>query len=299
LVLFWTSKKIRLESIKYKTLQNLLLTGSAGFLGTHFHDQLKNEYHIIGIYNTTKNNLINENYQLDITNTIALKTIVEKIKPNIIVHTAAISNIAECEKKEVTSYAVNVTASVQLARLAKQSNATFIFCSTDLVFDGTKGNYKETDLPNPLNIYGAQKFEAEQKIIAANKNSIIVRLPLMLGVNYYRTSGIVAEMQQKNIFQSTMHLFTNEYRSAALVEDVITGFKIILNNKTAGIFHIAGVTKLNRLQIAEYIKQKYKLDNLTLIATTHLQQNITNRPQDVSLNIEKMSALGYNPTLFI
>jgi dTDP-4-dehydrorhamnose reductase len=280
-------------------MHKLLLTGSNGFLGTHFYNLLHTYYNIVGIYNTTNNELIPESYKVNITNATALNDLIIKLQPQIIVHTAAISSIAQCEANEANAYAVNVTASIQLATLSKQLKAQFVFCSTDLVFDGTKGNYIESDAPNPINKYAEQKYIAEQKIIAANENAIIARLPLMIGENKNSFAGLIAEMQYKNECNETMYLFTNEYRTPALVEDIVKGINILLNKKTIGIYHIAGTQKMNRLSIAQYVKEKYNLENLQLIATTHQEKNITNRPADVSLSIDKIKALGFVPNLIL
>jgi dTDP-4-dehydrorhamnose reductase len=277
-------------------MHKLLLTGSSGFLGMHFYNLLHNQYNIEGIYHNTKNNVVVQNHQVNITDAIALNAVVAKTQPQIIMHTAAISSIALCQQNEAHSYAVNVTASIQLASIAKQLAAQFVFCSTDLVFDGTKGNYTETDTPNPINIYAEQKYIAEQKIMEAYPNAIIARLPLMIGPNQNGTAGVVAEMQQCNAQHKTIHLFTNEYRSPALVSDVVNGLHLLLQNNCSGIYHLGGSQTLNRLQIAAYVKKKYNLQNIELIATTHQQKNITNRPANVSMCISKMKKFGYAPS---
>jgi dTDP-4-dehydrorhamnose reductase len=279
-------------------MQKLVLTGSNGFLGTHFDRLLHKHYHIVGIYNTEKNDSIQESYKVDIANTAELVHAIEKIQPNIIVHTAAISSIAACEKEETSSYAINVDASVQLAALAKKTKAVFIFCSTDLVFDGKKGHYKEEEIPNPINKYGEQKYIAEQKIREANAGAIIVRLPLMIGENRKGFAGVVAEMKYCHEQKKKLFLFTNEYRTPALVEDVVKGIQILIEKKVTGIYHLAGRQKLNRLQIAQYVKAKYALNDVELLTTTHFEKNITNRPEDVSLEINKIERLGFQPDLF-
>jgi dTDP-4-dehydrorhamnose reductase len=268
-------------------MQKLVLTGSNGFLGTHFDRLLHTQYHIVGIYNTEKNDSIQESYKVDIANRTDLAHAIEKIQPDIIVHTAAISSIAACEKEETRSYAINVDASVQLAALAKKTKAVFIFCSTDLVFDGKKGYYKEEEIPNPINKYGEQKYIAEQKIREANADAIIVRLPLMIGENKRGFAGVIAEMK-----------YSNEYRTPALVEDIVKGIQILIEKKVVGIYHIAGKQRLNRLQIAHYVKATYALSEVALLPTTHFEKNITNRPEDVSLDITKIAQLGFQPSLF-
>ncbi len=275
-------------------MQKILITGASGFLGTHLYNSLHNKFSIVCLYNN--NSLHNKNaVQFDLTNISAIPSLIDLIQPTVVIHTAAISSITQCEQERKFSFLINVTASEALAKHCKKIKATFIFCSTDLVFDGTKGNYTEEDIPNPINKYGRQKYEAEKKIITINKDAIIVRLPLMIGENKKSLAGVVAEMKLKNEQEAIMYLFTNEYRSPALVEDIVLGFESLLNKKTSGTYHMGGSQKLNRLEIAEFVKREYNLNKLKLIPITHQQLGITNRPADVSMVSNKMCALGYNP----
>jgi dTDP-4-dehydrorhamnose reductase len=276
-------------------MQKILLTGASGFLGNYIIDGLKNKYEIIGLCNKQQQEKLQNNFFIDLANVEQLEEIFKKVQPDIVIHTAAISSIIQCEKDVDYAYQVNVIASTQLATLCNINNIKFIFCSTDMVFDGKKGNYTETDIPNPINIYGTQKYEAEIGILQANENAILARLPLMIGENKNGNAGVVAEMQEKNETAAAIHLFTNEFRTPALVEEVVQGLKILIKNNCVGIYHVSGSQKLNRLQIAEYIKEKYNLSNLKLIPTTHQAIGITNRPQDISMDNKKMIALGYNP----
>lgn len=276
-------------------MQKLLLTGSNGFLATHFYNLLQNKYRIIGLYHNAKNEAITESYKADLQNIEALKQLLHLVKPSIIVHTAAISSIARCEANEAYAYAINVTATAFLATYCAVNNIAFVFCSTDLVFDGIKGNYTETDLPNPINIYGEQKYIAEQKVITANKNALIVRLPLMIGENKKGFAGVIAELRYKEQHNEPAFLFTNEYRSVALVDDVVNGINLLLQKKQTGTFHLAGANIMSRWDIGNYIKKAHKLSQLHIVATTHQEKNISNRPANVSFNIDKMKKLGYLP----
>jgi dTDP-4-dehydrorhamnose reductase len=275
-------------------MQKILITGASGFLGTHLYKHLHNNFLVISLFNS--NILQHKNaISFDLNNIAAIPNLLNLIKPTVVIHTAAISSIAQCEHNKSQSYNINVAASEALALHCKKIHATFIFCSTDLVFDGTTGNYNEEDIPNPINEYGLQKYEAEKNIIAVNEDAIIARLPLMIGENEKGIAGVVAEMQLKNKQGVSMHLFSNEYRSPALVEDVVFGLELLMLKKKSGTYHLAGKQKLNRVQIAEYVKTKYNLNKLILIPTTHQQLGITNRPADVSMVSSKMYALGYKP----
>lgn len=279
-------------------MQKILITGISGFLGSHLYKALQNDFEVVGTYHHAEIESLPNIVKVDFNDKNAITKVFVQHQPDIVIHTAAISSIAACEKNEAYSYNINVEASTLLAALSKEYNAKFIFCSTDLVFDGKKGNYLETDLPNPINVYAKQKLKAEQDIKKTNNHALIVRLPLMIGDNKNGVSGVVAEMQKNNEQVVPMYLFTNEYRSAALVEDIVKGFEILVKEKVSGIFHLAGNQALNRLQIAQWIKNKYRLEKLKLIPTTHHELRITNRPENVSLNITKMKEMGYNPSLW-
>jgi dTDP-4-dehydrorhamnose reductase len=276
-------------------MQKILITGISGFLGSYLYASLKEDYKIIGTYHNSDKPIIAHAVKIDLANIQAVGNWIEQLRPNILIHTAAITSIAQCEKEEAYTYQVNVAASVEMAWMAKLCGAKFIFCSTDMVFDGRRGNYTETDLPNPINIYGQQKAAAEKHCIAVNENTIIARLPLLIGENKKGTAGSIAEMQIKNEQKGTMHLFTNEYRTPARVEDVVQGILLLLQKAAKGIYHLSGTEKMNRYQIAERIKVKYKLNDVSLIATTHQEQGCTNRPVDVSMDNTKMRNLGYAP----
>ena len=160
----------------------ILISGISGFLGYHMLKALSLEYHIVGIYNKTKPIYSEvELIQCDISNYSELKTIFEKNNFIAAYHLAAYSKTALCQSDPDMSYRVNVKGTENMALLCKEFSVPSIFTSTDQVFNGEKGNYKESDKPEPINIYGEHKLKAELKILESQSDMKIVRLPLIIG----------------------------------------------------------------------------------------------------------------------
>ena len=153
-------------------IEKILITGGSGTLGKELiHKFPKKEIH-----STFRNNKSNEENAvfLDITNQKQLNEKINEIKPEIIIHTAAITNLDWCENNKDETFLTNVSATRFLTELAKKNNSKLIFISTDSVFDGKKGDYREDDSQNAVNVYSESKIEAE-KIVNEYSNSLILR----------------------------------------------------------------------------------------------------------------------------
>jgi dTDP-4-dehydrorhamnose reductase len=200
-----------------------------------------------------------------------------------------------CEKNKELSYLVNVQATENLAGIASDFQIPFLFTSTDMVFDGKKGNYSETDSPSPINTYGEHKSMAESKILAIYPPSLIVRLPLLFGhpdasrKNYFTT--FLEQLKLGN----PQTLFTDEYRSicgAYSIADAIINF----SGKYQGILHLGGNERLSRFDFGEKVAETFDIDKKLLKPC--MQDEVTfsyNRPKDVSLYSAKANSLGFSP----
>ena len=105
-----------------------------------------------------------------------------KIKPDVVIHPAAIANIDFCQKNQSMAKAINVDMTKTIAGLCKEAGIRLIHCSTDTVFDGIKGYYSEEDLPNPVNFYAETKLQAEKVVQEASSRNVVARLSLVMGL---------------------------------------------------------------------------------------------------------------------
>lgn len=275
--------------------RKILLTGASGFLGHYLCLNQPNDVQLIGqthAKNAPKNI---KSHQCNLSEEKSIIALLKTIQPQGIIHTAAISNPAQCQQDKDYSKQVNVQASLLLAKYSAEHNIPFVFTSTDLVFDGEKGNYQETDLANPLNIYGEQKLLAENEILQTYPKAAVCRMPLMLGnapgFPEKFLQQFIAKLQQGKRFS----LFTDEYRS---VMGATSGAKALwlALEKMHGLYHLGGPERLSRSEIGYIIVEKYGLDKslIDAIKQSDLQLS-TPRPKDVSLDSSKAAQLGFNP----
>ncbi|MBL7779209.1 MAG: NAD(P)-dependent oxidoreductase [Chitinophagales bacterium] len=278
--------------------KRLLITGGSGFLGYHLLASASTQWEVCAIhhqhqprYNTCISLLC------DVTNYIELGNLLEDIEPDAVIHTAALTDVNYCQNNPQESYSVNVEASRNLAGLCSDLNIPFAFTSTDLVFDGQKGNYTEEDTPNPLMRYGEHKVMAEEEVLRIYPRATVFRLPVMFG---YKAASEKNYLQQliKNLNAGLpQKLFTDEYRSVCGAKSIAKGLLQLFEN-TNGIYHLAGTEKFSRYEFALLAAELYDLNKSLILPCLQADVRMAApRPADVSLNISKAVAIGYQPLL--
>jgi dTDP-4-dehydrorhamnose reductase len=218
----------------------------------------------------------------DLLDFAAVEREFKKDRPQLIIHCAAITQVGEAQKNPELARRVNVEATKFLAALAAEigapasgpassetksdragsetgapQNIPFVFFSTDLVFDGRKGNYSETDTPNPLHVYGETKLAAEE-IVLKNPRHLVVRTSLNAGTSL---SGNRAFNEQlRRALQSAgqgMTLFTDEFRCPIPAVETARAVWELAQKNCAGLYHIAGAEKLSRWQIGQLLIKRW------------------------------------------
>jgi dTDP-4-dehydrorhamnose reductase len=233
-------------------------------------------------------------FPLDLTDETAVWNIVSTVQPNIIIHTAAHTEPAFCEWNRQDAYALNVKATKVLATLAEMFGARFIFISTDLVFDGTKGNYSEEDAPNPLSYYAETKLEAEVLVRKLVGNHIILRVPLLLGISPRGTRSVNERLVKEFEAGKTVNLFCDEYRTpicASVLARVIEEVAIGRLSEITGLLHAGGAERVSREDLGRKIAARWKFNQDLIQSTWSSDEPSTPpRPKDVSLNSTKLHA---------
>ena len=223
--------------------------------------------------------------QLDLLDSDAVRREFQKDQPQLVIHCAAVSTIAATQSNPDLARRVNVDATVHLAGLAV--DIPFVFFSTDLVFDGRKGNYDETDAVNPLHIYGETKAAAEQ-IILKNSRHTVVRTSLNGGTSRAGNRGFNEDLRLAWQAGRSMTLFTDEFRCPIFAGETARAVWELVNQKRTGLFHVAGAEKLSRWQIGQLIAVRWPQLNpkITPSSTAHFPG--PPRALDTSLNITKV-----------
>ena len=191
--------------------------------------------------------------QFDLLDFPAVSREFQKDKPQLIIHCAAITRAADAEKNPALTRRVNVEATRLLAELAAESQ--FVFFSTDLVFDGRKGNYAETDEANPLHVYGETKRAAEQ-VVLKNPGHLVVRTSLNAGISRAGNRSFNEQMRLALQAEPGMTLFMDEFRCPIPAVETARAVWELANRNCAGLFHVAGAEKLSRWQIGQLLVQR-------------------------------------------
>ena len=227
----------------------------------------------------------------DLLDFAAVRAAFAREQPAMIVHCAAITVVAEAQANPALARRVNVDVTQLLAELA--SEIPLVLFSTDIIFDGRKGNYTETDQPNPLHVYGETKVAAEQ-VVLKNPRHLIVRTSINGGVSL--TGNRAFNEQLRSSFQRAgagMKLFTDEFRCPIPAAETARAVWDLVQKNCAGIYHIAGAEKLSRWQIGHLLLARWP--ELTTKIEAGLAKDFPGPPRalNVTLDISKaQSALS-------
>lgn len=278
-------------------MKKLLITGASGFLGWHIIQIGREHYEVYGTYNS--HTLFVNGASLlkaNLSDFEELKQIFTNIKPDAVIHTAAISQPNYCQNHREESHAINVTASANIAGLCAEYSIPCAFTSTDLVFDGKNAPYKETDTVNPVNLYGEQKVLAEQAMLKEYPKTAICRMPLMFGAATPTAKSFMQGFIQTLQSGKELKLFTDEFRTPASGVTAAKGLLLMIEKQYHGIIHLGGRERISRYDFGKLMVEAFQLPDINLKACK--QQDVqmsAPRPADVSFDSTIAFTLGYNP----
>lgn len=238
--------------------------------------------------------------EMDITDPISINKVMTQFRPEIILHTAAISKPDECEINHSLADKINIEGTVNLLNAAHNQSAFFIFLSTDFVFDGNKGMYKEEDSLVPVNYYGVTKQQAENAVKMYKGPWAIVRTVLVYGYSHSGRDNIVTSVAKALKRGDTLNIYNDQVRTPTYVEDLADGIITIIERQSTGIFHISGEDILTPYQIAKEVADYLQLDSLKINEVTRETfEQPALRPLKTGFNITKAKTeLNYQPTSF-
>ncbi|HVE60623.1 MAG TPA: SDR family oxidoreductase [Chitinophagaceae bacterium] len=282
----------------------ILITGANGFLGSYLCELLTANYKIIA---TGKGNCrLHYNHanlyyeKLDFTVEGNVKEVLRKHSPEIIIHAGAMSKPDECESNKEQAYLSNVQSTLFLLKQASLLKSFFIFLSTDFIFDGVRGMYKEEDIPGPVNYYGETKLLAENEVKKYLYQWCIVRTVLVYGHPKSGRDNILTVVAKGLEKGETLRIFDDQLRTPTYVEDLANAIKTIIKRKTTGVFHVSGADKLSPYEMAIAVANYLGLDE-TLVkkVTAETFQQPALRPAKTGFDISKAKdELNFIPTSF-
>jgi dTDP-4-dehydrorhamnose reductase len=235
--------------------------------------------------------------QFDLCDAALLKDAFAKIRPDAVVHTAALADIDFCQNNQADAARVNVEATRTLAHLCADAGVKMILCSTDTVFDGKKGMYTEEDAPCAVNFYAETKIAAETIVRETLDNGVVTRLSLVMGLpvlgagNSFLAKTFDAWRKgEKTKFPE------NEIRTAVDVITVGRAFLEIAAGDFTGTIHLAGSTRINRFEMACQIAERLGYSRDLVVATdSNAMPGRAPRPNDASLDNAKAKRVLKTP----
>lgn len=176
---------------------------------------------------------------------------VKAFAPDVIVHCGALTHVDYCEDHIEESYEKTVASTKALVNLSKDCNARMVYISTDYVFDGTQGPYKEDAEINPLSVYGKHKLAGEQMVLQEIADSLVLRVTNVYG-DEIRGKNFIARIisQCKEGQKLTLNLPKDQYASPTNAWDIARAMLVLLSDNQAGIFHIGSTDYMNRVELA-------------------------------------------------
>ncbi len=287
--------------------KSVLITGSNGLLGQKIIAQLlqRDEYRLVATSKGPNRNsgLSADRYHsLDITVPEQIDSLFSSVDPDIVINTAAMTNVDLCESKKQECWELNVTALEHLLKGCIQSNAHFIQLSTDFVFDGANGPYNEEAVPNPISYYGSSKYAAEKLIESSNLEKwTIARTIILYGIAENMSRSNVVLWAKEALEKGTpINVVDDQFRSPTLAEDLAAGCLLIADQGAKGIYHLSGKETMSILELVNKVGDFFNLDTsiISPIRSALLNQ-AARRPPTTGFIIDKaINELGYKPKSF-
>ncbi len=275
-------------------MQKLLVTGASGFLGWNLCQLARADWEVYGTYSQQPIEISGVNIvRLNLTDFDLVKQAIDRIAPDAIIHTAAASQPNFCQVNPDKSARINVTASGRLARICVDAKIPFVFTSTDLIFDGTKAPYKETDPVCPLNIYGEQKVAAEREILAIYPRASICRMPLMFGMAPPTATSFIQPWITSLHAGESLKLFVDEFRTPVSATTAAKGLLLALQ-LAPGTINLGGRERISRYEFGLLLAEVFGFDRSLILPIYQKDLKMAApRAADVSMDISKALAFGY------
>ncbi len=288
-------------------MKTILITGSNGLLGQKLVYNLIHRSDVKLIATSVGGNRLIQKkgyiYEsLDITNKEEVTNMVAKHKPDVIINTAAMTNVDACETKRTECWALNVEAVQNFVDAINQQPIHFIHLSTDFIFDGEKGSeYVETDVPNPQSYYALSKWEGEKVIQQSKIKWAIARTIIVYGiVDNMSRSNIVLWAKDALTKKQNINVVDDQFRSPTLAEDLAQGCINIADKGATGIYNLSGKETMSVLELVYKVADFWKLDkSLVQPIKSNTLNQAAKRPPRTGFVIEKAKMeLNYHPHSF-
>ena len=276
----------------------LLITGASGLYGSKLAQMALAQNYEVYSSDIQSLSVYGNFVKLDISGKEQVEEAFKTIKPDVVVHAATLTDVDKCELNKELAWKVNVEGTKNIVEAAKTAGSFLIYISTDYVFSGEKGRYKETDKPDPINYYGLTKLKAEE-IVQTQKEYFIARPSVIYGstpaagkVNF---ALWLIETLRKG---ERVKIVTDQWNTPTLNTNLADMTLEVIERRLTGIYHMCGATRVSRLEFAEQIADAFSLDKGLIDKVLSSQFTWpAKRPMDSSLDTSKAQKTLQNKPL--
>lgn len=285
----------------------ILVTGANGLLGQKLVSLIveRNEHELIATgRGENRNTLYQEKYTyaaLDVADEASVQEVFDKYQPQVVIHTAAMTNVDQCEDEQEACWQLNVLAVEYLIKACAKYNCFLLHLSTDFIFDGADGPYDEDAVANPVSYYGESKLASESLLLNSNIQWAIARTVLVYGIAHDMSRSNIILWVKKSLEEGKeINVVNDQWRTPTLAEDLAVGCYLIATKKAEGIFNISGKDFLSPYDMAVKTANYFKLDKSNLNETDGSKfSQKAKRPPKTGFIIDKArKVLGYEPHSF-
>jgi dTDP-4-dehydrorhamnose reductase len=269
-------------------METLLVIGGSGLVGSKVAALASESFKVLATYREKKPKIPGVEFAVlhkeRVDEGIAL---VRATKPAFVVDTAAAHNVDRCEEERDVAWQMNAGSTGALARVATDVGARYLFVSTDFVFDGRKGRYREDDVPRPVNYYGETKLAGEHAVLAATSENLVVRPSVIYGWDDRRLNFGTWVLSSGRA-GTPINVATDWIGSPTFADDLAAGILRVLRVPDGGVYHLAGGDALSRYDFAVRLLKAFDLDPTMAhpVRTEDLHLKAA-RPADSSLSNTK------------
>lgn len=284
----------------------ILVTGANGLLGQKLIGLLDGDTQVDLIATARKHAVLplkrGAFFTLDVTQADAVEEVIGDAKPDRVIHTAAMTQVDQCETERDMCWKNNVTAVAYLAKACEANRVHLLHVSTDFIFDGRYGPLDESAVPHPLSHYGASKLASEEIIQKSKLDWAILRTVLVYGITADMSRSNIVLWVKKSLEEGkVIQVVNDQWRTPTLAEDLAAGCVLASKKMAKGIFHVSGSEMMTPFDIAIRTAEFFKLDKSLIKPTdsTKFKQPAP-RPLKTGFIIEKArKELGYQPHTFM
>lgn len=278
--------------------EKILITGANGLLGQKLVNLLctSHKYEIFALSrgkNRNNNTRDYTYYEIDLTDFDKLAQIVNDVNPATIINTAALTKVDACEDNREECDLINVELVRQLVQLSEKLSSYLIHISTDFIFDGTNGPYKEDDQPNPLNYYGLSKLKSENILQESSVAFAILRTILVFGqVDNMSTNNFVIWLKESIENKKEVTIVDDQFRMPTFVDDLAHACLLAVEQKAEGVFNVSSCELMSIYDMALEVATIFNLDTTYIkrISTSALDQK-AKRPAVTGFDLSKSNKI--------